>query len=63
MSFLCHELGVHKFRDVHTREVSVPHGTVYIRYQRCQRCRVTVRKLASVRPPRRIRPHRKELEG
>lgn len=60
MSFLCHELGVHKFRDERTRELALWDGTIYIRYQRCQRCHETERELTSARPPRRIRPYRKE---
>ena len=63
MSFLCYELGIHKFRDEHTRELTVWGGSIYIRNQRCQRCHETERELTSYRTPRRLRPYRKETDA
>lgn len=63
MSFLCHELGIHKFRDERTSEMALFDGTIYIRYQRCQRCHDIKRELTSARPTRRLRPYRKETQA
>ena len=63
MSFLCHELGIHKFRDEQTRELVQWDRIIYIRYQRCQRCHEASRELTSARPPRRLRPYRKETQA
>lgn len=63
MSLLCHELGIHKFRDERTRQLILGDGPLYIRYQRCQRCHEIKRELTSYRPPRRLRPYRKEPDA
>ena len=63
MSFLCHTLGIHKFRDEQTRELLQWDRTVYSRYQRCQRCHKVTRERYSAKPPRRLRPYRKDKKN